>query len=343
MFAFIKQSSSMLVEELPKCLDALGNDISDNEWIEACATERDEVLSKLDKLRSAKGRILEILRVNSKESLRRPSGFDGWKNVVVGNAQSLHGLTVCGSPRGIAVDPDGQVFVSDFESSTVRVFLNGTQVSSFAVPGNPRALALDSQADALYVSCDSSVYVMTKDGTPKCSFGGVGILDPSGIAVGSKEVFVVAAKEGSGCGLAVFSKPRQEKPAQLIRNISVDPASAACGRQVCGMALHEEAGLLYLNFAKPASDQVWVVRIDGAFHAVLQISARNIAVQGDKIFIGSDSANEVAVYQRDAELKHTHQRTIALPYCCNGLYVDENCTLLTAGLSEAKVDLRPVT
>ena len=113
-------------------------------------------------------------------------------------------------PRGVAIDREGRIFVTDTNNHRIQVFSrDGTFVSQFGGPGDPIGVSVDPQGHITVADFASHrIQVFSRDGTFLSQFGSHGIgpgqlTNPLGVAVDQQGRIIVADTDNNR--IQVFS------------------------------------------------------------------------------------------------------------------------------------------
>lgn len=180
-------------------------------------------------------------RVNARKIIAWTNDFDsdGWIDITP--PRGRFGLPQLSGPSGVAVGPDGGVYVLDGSSGSVKVFArDGRLIRSWDVAGEG-GIAV-SGAGTVYVASADGVYTFTADGKPlrlitgpldvlnQATLGGADDIAvdaqgtmylsmPSDVSGGKSTVVVASA---AGDVLARWSTPRSGVLPRLPRGIALD-------------------------------------------------------------------------------------------------------------------------
>ena len=131
-------------------------------------------------------------------------------------------------PRGICIDPEGQVFVADKGNNRIQVFQpDGTYISSIDCK-YPWGLAFDVQGQLHVASCDSNeIRVYSPERAFVGSYGTGVVSSPAGIAIMS-DGHIAISEHKSGGRVRIYSPDYAELVAS-IQKFS-NPAGIACDK-----------------------------------------------------------------------------------------------------------------
>ena len=234
-----------------------------------------------------------------------------------------------GKLSGVAVAPNGTIFVSDYDNNQIHVFdAERKFVRSFGEEGDrdgqlrtPRNVAITSE-DLLYIASDKRVDVLRGDGVFVRQIG-AGILDgPWDVTVYNGEIFVA---DYGNSRVAVFSQE-----GKLVRTIGSKGTGPGQFSGSTGVAVSPD-GELYVSDRQneDSNHRVQVFTPQGMYIREFgngQLSApQKLQFSSDKHVLVADNSNHcVAVFNHDGAL------VSSLP-CANVLYglaVDQKGDLL---------------
>ena len=111
------------------------------------------------------------------------------------------------SPRGICIDPEGKVFISDYNNNRIQVFNEDNSFAySFPCQQAPWGLTFDHQGRLHVVASGSNcIRVFTPEGTPITSYGSGTLNYPAGIAIDGQGYIAISEHYGSNSRLWIYS------------------------------------------------------------------------------------------------------------------------------------------
>ena len=112
------------------------------------------------------------------------------------------------NPRGICIDPEGNVFIADSGNHRIQVFRdNDSFAYSFPCQSNPWGLAFDLQGHLHVAASGSScINVYTPEGNAITSYGSGTISSPAGIAIDAEGYIAISQYKSS---IAISQKRRK--------------------------------------------------------------------------------------------------------------------------------------
>ena len=240
-----------------------------------------------------------------------------------------------GCLSGVAIAPNGTIFVSDYSNGKIHMFdAERNFAKSFGQQGTeegqlwaPKGIAITTEG-LLYVAHMNAVDVLTYDGVCVRRIGCKTLKEPWDVTVHNGEVFVA---DRSNHHVAVFSQD-----GELIRTIGSHGTGPGQFSGPTGVAISPDEGLYVSD---QSNHRIQVLTPQGVYISEFgkeQLSGQHkLLLSGDKHVLVADYSNHrVAVFDQDGAL------VSSLP-CANplGLAVDQKGDLLVACLGASCVQI----